>query len=144
MVPPTELADCSVISHLRSAQLPIGSPAIVEEPHAPLNADAGVVDDPFGDVLPAGPLVSVGDVGLSSFAVFSNAQPVMRAAASRTAIEEVFFIGVSYSSVMAHIFGAPWRSICFETLGKQEEHSQYCTSLAKFNHCTHFELESEQ
>ena len=97
------------MSHFTSEQLPNGSPAIVDEPHAPLNADAGVgvdepevlplpVDDepvdedPVVDVLPAGPLVSDGAVGPNSLEVCSNAQPVARADAINRLIREKFFM----------------------------------------------------
>ena len=80
-VPPTEVDDCSVMSHFKSLQLPIGRPAMVDDPHAPMNADAGVEVAP--DELE--PLLDpLGAVGVKSFVVFSYEQPVTIADASRT------------------------------------------------------------
>ena len=67
------------------------------EPHAPANADAGEleefppVDDPPVDVPPAAPLFP-GAVGLKSFDVFSNAQPVASVDASNRLRKETVFI----------------------------------------------------
>ena len=94
------------MSHFTSEQLPIGSPAIVEEPHAPAKAEAGeVVVDPVEEdapveVLPAVSEVPDGDVGPVS--VFSNAQPVASVdASSRLRRVKVFMRG-PYSFVSAH------------------------------------------
>lgn len=87
---------------------------MVDEPHAPLNADAGVVvevpeefplpvdDDPVAEVLPAAPLTPEGDVGTNSFDVCSNAQPVASVDASNRLIKETFFMTGPYSFVSAH------------------------------------------
>src|SRR5688500_13392439 len=77
-VPDTDEAVCAVISHFTSEQLPSGRPAMVDEPQAPLNADAGVVVEVPADpllpveeepvpVVPAVPLTLDGDVGVKSF-----------------------------------------------------------------------------
>src|SRR5688572_25007236 len=86
-VPDTDEAVCVVMSHFTSEQLPSGSPAIVDEPHAPANAEAdGVaVVDPVEDdapvaLPPAASPVPDGDVGPVS--LFSNEQPVDSVAAS--------------------------------------------------------------
>jgi hypothetical protein len=101
-VPETDDAVCVVISHFTSAQLPSGRPAIVEDPHAPLNADAADVDDPDPLELPveddpvdpdddASP---EGVVGLRSLVVCSNSQPALSIdASSRLNKDKVFMIG---------------------------------------------------
>jgi hypothetical protein len=113
-VPEIVDAVCVVMSHLTSEQLPSGSPAIDGEPHVPPNADAGevvdvppvepeppVVDDP-PDVVPAAPALSEGAVGVKSFEVFSNAQPVASIEASNRLKKHSFFITGPYSFVLAH------------------------------------------
>src|SRR5687767_13755808 len=84
------------MSHFTSEQLPSGRPAMLGEPHAPANTDAGEfeefppVDEPPVDVPPAAPSFP-GAVGLKSFDVFSNAQPVASIdASSRLGREKVF------------------------------------------------------
>ena len=75
-------------------QFPIGSPAIDDDPQAPLNPDApvGEAEEPEV-VLPAeGVPEPLGEVGVRSFDVFSNPQPVTRIDASNIAIKEVFFM----------------------------------------------------
>ena len=101
-VPAIEVADCSVMSHFKSAQLPIGRPAIDEEAHAPEKAEAGVLlelvppvdedEDPGGVVLPATPVSPPGAVGVRSLEVFSNEQPVTSVEARNTAKTETFFM----------------------------------------------------
>jgi hypothetical protein len=109
-VPASEVADCSVINHFRSAQLLIGRPAIEEEPHSPEKAEAGVLpeplvldedDDPDGVVLPAAAVLPPGAVGVRSLDVFSNAQLVTSVEASTTVITEAFFMIVP-TVVSAH------------------------------------------
>ena len=89
---------------------------MVEEPHAPANADAGVAveapeafalpadDDPAAEVLPAAPPTPEGDVGTNSSDDCSNAQPVASADASNRLIKEIFFMIGPYSFVSAHTF----------------------------------------
>ena len=71
---------------------------MVDEPHAPANADAAFdpellleFEDP-PDVLPAGPSLPVGAVGVKSFEVLSNAQPAANVAASTRLNRETFFM----------------------------------------------------
>src|SRR5688500_8390224 len=95
------------MSHFTSEQLPNGSPAMVDEPHAPAKAEAGdvadvdpVEDDAPVEVPPAVSPVPDGDVGPVS--VFSNAQPVASIdASSRLRRVKVFMRG-PYSFVSAH------------------------------------------
>jgi hypothetical protein len=100
-VPATDVADCSEINHFKSAQSLIGSPASEEEPHAPENADAGVLLEllpeveepvPAGVVLLAVPALPVGAVGVRIFDVCSNAQPVVSIDARMTADKESVFM----------------------------------------------------
>jgi hypothetical protein len=92
------------MSHFTSVQLPSGSPAIVDEPHAPAKAEAGEVADvdvadvdPVEvdvppEVLPAVSAFPDGDIGLES--LFSNAQPVATVeASSRLRRVKVFIRG---------------------------------------------------
>jgi hypothetical protein len=86
---------------------------MVDEPQAPLNADAGVVvelpvdpllpveEEPV-PVVPAVPLTLDGDVGVKSFDDCSNAQPVASVEASNRLIRERFFMIRPYSFVSAH------------------------------------------
>src|SRR5688572_2480667 len=102
------------MSHFTSEQLPRGSPAMLGEPHAPANADAGAleefppvvddppVDDPPVEVLPAAPLFPDGAVGPKSLDVCSNAQPVTSVEASSRLRRETFFMVDPYSFVSAH------------------------------------------
>ena len=85
------------MSHFTSEQLPIGSPAIVDEPHAPAKADAGDAVEVDGlpllvEAVPAVPLVSGNGVGAVS--VFSNPQPAASVdASSRLKRQKFFMIG---------------------------------------------------
>src|SRR5918994_160127 len=98
-VPATDVADCSVISHLRSAQLPMGRPAIDDDPHAPAKADAGVAVPELvpllefgGVVVPATPLLPDGAVGVRSLDVFSKAHPAARVDTRRIPSRDRFFM----------------------------------------------------
>jgi hypothetical protein len=117
-VPATDEAVWVVMSHFTSEQLPSGSPAMLGEPHAPANADAGEleefppvdvppvdvppVEDPPVEVEPAAPLFPEGAVGLKSFDVCSNAHPVASVEASSRLRRETFFMIGPYSFVSAH------------------------------------------
>src|SRR5688572_7618560 len=92
-VPSMVDAVCAVMSHFTSEQLPSGRPAMVEEPQLPANADAAPVAepppvddpppvDPPVVVEPATPPVSEGAVGVKSFELCSNEQPVASIEAS--------------------------------------------------------------
>jgi hypothetical protein len=109
-VPATEVADCSEITHFKSAQLPIGRPAIDEEPHAPVKADAGLpvelvlpdeVEDPVGVVLPAATALP-GAVGVRSVELFSNAQPVTSVEARKSANVKAVFMVLPWGFISAH------------------------------------------
>ena len=100
-VPATEVADCSEITHFKSVQLLTGSPASEEEPHAPENADAGVLPEllldveelvPAGAMLPAAPALPVGAVGVRISDVCSNPQPGMSIDTRMTARKESVFM----------------------------------------------------
>jgi hypothetical protein len=99
---------CAVMFHFTSEQLPSGRPAMLDEPQAPANADAApeleppdvavtAVDDapPVDDPLvvdPVAPPVSDGAVGVKSFEVCSNEQPVASIEASSKLKKKVCFI----------------------------------------------------
>src|SRR5687767_8748647 len=94
--------------HFTSEQLPRGRPAMLDEPQAPANADAApeleppdvaappVDDPPPVDaplvVEPATPPVSDGAVGVKSFELCSNEQPLASTDASSKLKKEVCFI----------------------------------------------------
>lgn len=132
-VPASEVADCSVINHFRSAQLLIGRPAIEEEPHSPEKAEAGVLlellvldeeADPVEVVLPATPAPPPGAVGVRSLELFSNAQPVTSVEARNTAITEAFFMIVP-TVVSAHIDGVCTSNDLLENLERPERCPKY-------------------
>src|SRR5262245_61049708 len=87
------------MSHFTSEQLPSGSPAMLDEPQAPLKADVAPVPPPVDvdPVPPAEPPLPLGAVGVNSFVVFSNAQPVARVDASRMPKRQNVFMTVPYS-----------------------------------------------
>ena len=49
-LPAIDAAVCAVMFHLTSEQLPSGRPAMLDEPHAPANADAAPELEPPPDV----------------------------------------------------------------------------------------------
>lgn len=91
IVPPIDVADCWVISHFTSVQLPIGRPAIDDEPQAPPKPDAGAGEGVEPDaVLP--PEALLGAVGATSFEVFSKPHPAASVDAIRIARKEACFM----------------------------------------------------
>jgi hypothetical protein len=140
-VPPTDEAVCAVISHFTSEQLPSGRPAIVDEPHAPANADAAVVlpvepveDEPVEPVvvvLPAAPLTLEGDVGPRSFDVCSNAQPVASVEASNKVVREAFFMIGPYSFVWHTQFWYVPTVRSLKISGNRKEHLRRCRIKAR-------------
>ena len=93
-VPAIDVCRLRVMSHFTSEQLPSGRPAIVDEPHAPMNAEPPVLVDPPPEDEPPpldvaadgraaeAPSLPEGAVGLKSSDVCSNAQPVASVEAS--------------------------------------------------------------
>ena len=109
-VPETDDDVCVVMNHLTSAQLPSGSPAIVEEPQAPLKAPAGEVVEPEPLPLPVDddPVdapVPVGAAGLASLVVFSKEQPVASIDATSTNKDKVFIFDLLQLCTKTHSSG---------------------------------------
>ena len=95
---------------MTSEQLPRGSPAIVEDPQEPLNADAAEVPVPtvVGEPAVVVPPVLVGAVGLSSSALFSNAQPdASEEASSKVRNEMCFIVALTVLYRHAHFWRVP-------------------------------------
>jgi hypothetical protein len=96
-VPDTDDEVCVVMSHFTSAQFPSGSPAIVEDPQAPLKADAADVVEPDPLELPVAVPDEVpsaeGAAGFPSFVTFSKEQPVASIDATSRDSKQGVFIG---------------------------------------------------
>ena len=88
------------MSHFTSEQFPSGRPAIVDEPHAPANADAGDVvelDAVFPPLEPEPATPPVSDTAVGAVSVFSNPHPAASVDASSRLRRQTFFIIGPYS-----------------------------------------------
>ena len=118
-LPVMDVSVCELICQLTSEQFPSGRPAIVDDPHAPLNPEPPVVDPP-PDVDPppldVPPLVEPpavlslpeGAVGLKRSDVCSNAQLVASVEISKRLKRERIFM-CPYGFVSAHTHGPGMR-----------------------------------
>jgi hypothetical protein len=107
-----EVADCAVITHFTSAQLPTGRPAREGEAQTPLTdaaGDAALEGDPLEVLLVE---LALGAAGLRRVAVFSKPQPAVSAVAKTMADKLVFFMSSLQFCIGTPGFGVHKREFC--------------------------------